>query len=203
MFVAGTDNTYIVLEWTMSELLRNPRIMEKLQKEVRGIAGSKKDITEDDLEEMHYLKAVIKETLRLHPPTALLFPRLMAQDVRVMGYDIKANTQIMINAWQIGRDPEAYENPEKFEPERFFNNTGIDYKGHDFQFLPFGTGRRGCPGIHFALVVEEFALANIVHKFNWKLPGGAGGEDLDMTECPGTVRYRKYPLQAIATPYSC
>ncbi|XP_008374390.2 cytochrome P450 736A117-like [Malus domestica] len=201
MFIAGTHTTYAVLEWAMTELLRHPRIMSKLQNEVRGIVGNITDIiTEDDLVGMHYLKAVIKETLRLHTPGPLLLPRVSTQDVKINDYDIKAKTLVMINAWGIGRDPETYENPEEYEPERFLNN-GLDYKGNDFQFIPFGAGRRICPGIQFAISIDEIVLANIVHKFNWALPGGASGEGFDMTESNGTTVILKYPLKAVALPY--
>ncbi|CAL2261264.1 unnamed protein product [Prunus armeniaca] len=156
-----------IILWTMTELLRHPRVMNKLQNEVRGIVGNKTDvITEDALVEMHYLKAVTKETLRLHPPLPLLFPRMSTRDVEVNGYNIKANTQVFFNAWQIGRDPKVYDKPEEYEPERFLNN-GIDYKGNDFELIPYGAGRRACPGIQFAMAVNEIALANIVHKFDW------------------------------------
>ncbi|CAL2261270.1 unnamed protein product [Prunus armeniaca] len=202
MFGAGTDTTYTALEWTMTELLRHPRVMNKLQNEVRGIVGNKTDvITEDDLVEMHYLKAVTKETLRLHPPLPLLFPRMSTRDVEVNGYNIKANTQVFINAWKIGRDPKLYDNPEEYEPERFLN-SGIDYKGNDFQLIPFGPGRRVCPGLQFAMAINEIALANIVHKFDWALPGEASGEDLHMTETIGLTSHRKYPLKAVAFPHS-
>ncbi|CAN6584425.1 unnamed protein product [Malus baccata var. baccata] len=202
MFSAGTDTTSTALEWTMTELLRHPRVMKKLQNEVRGIVGNKTDITEDDLVGMDYLKAVIKESLRLHPPFPLLLPRMSTQDVKINGYDIKANTQVIVNAWQIGRDPKSYDNPEEFEPERFLSSD-IDYKGKDFELIPFGAGRRGCPGIQFAVAVKEIALANLVHKFDWALPGVARGEDLDMTESTGATVHRKYPLKAVAIPYSC
>ncbi|KAK9938204.1 hypothetical protein M0R45_014957 [Rubus argutus] len=199
-FVGGTDTTFTTLEWMMSELLRNPRVMKKLQNEVRGIVGNRADITEDDLVGMHYLKAVIKETFRLHPPAPLLGPRLSNQDVKINGYNIKANTQVMVNVWAIGRDPKSYTNPDVYEPERFLS-SGIDYKGNDFELIPFGGGRRICPGIQFAIAVKEIALANIVHKFDWALPHGAREEDLDMTESAGTSVHRKYPLKAVATPY--
>ncbi|CAN6556611.1 unnamed protein product [Malus baccata var. baccata] len=201
-FAAGTDTSSTLLEWAMTELLRNPRVMKKLQKEVRGIVGSKTEVlTEDDLVEMHYLKAVIKETLRLHPPLPLLVPRLSTQDVEINGYNIEAKTQVMINAWHIGRDPKVYEKPEDFEPERFLNSE-IDYKGTDFQLIPFGAGRRICPGIHFAIAINEIALASTVHKYDWELPSGASAEDLDMTESTGLTVRRKNPLKAVAIPYS-
>ncbi|ONI13488.1 hypothetical protein PRUPE_4G225200 [Prunus persica] len=175
----------------MFELLRHPRIMEKLQNEVRGIVGKKTDIIrEDDLVEMHYLKAVIKETLRLHPSIPLLLPRLSTQDAQINGYDIKANTQVIVNAWQIGRDPKSYNKPEVFEPERFLDSA-IDYKGNYFHYIPFGAGRRVCPGIQFAMAVQEIALANLVHK----------GEDLDMTESTGASVRRVYPLKVVAISY--
>ncbi|PRQ17177.1 putative cytochrome P450 [Rosa chinensis] len=201
MFSAGTDTTYTVLEWAMSELLRHPMVMNKLQKEIRGIVRDKKDMTEDDLTGMHYLKAVIKETLRLHPPVPLLVPRLSTHEVKINGYSIKANTRVLVNAWHIGRDPASYSNPEEFEPERFLIHNDIDYKGNDFQLIPFGAGRRICPGIQFATAVNEIALANILHKFNWKLTNGAKGEDLDMMESTGITIHRKYPLKVVAVPY--
>ncbi|KAK9938211.1 hypothetical protein M0R45_014964 [Rubus argutus] len=200
MFIGGTGTTFAAIEWAMSELLRNPRVMKKLQNEVRGIVGNRADITEDDLAEMHYLKAVIKETFRLYPPLPLLFPRMSNQDVKINGYNIKANTQVMVNIWAIGRDPKLYTNPEIYEPERFLNSA-IDYKGNDFELIPFGSGRRSCPGMQFAIAVEEIVLANIVHKFDWALPNGARAEDLDMTESAGLSAHRKYPLKAVATPH--
>ncbi|KAM1080659.1 hypothetical protein ACFX1X_015544 [Malus domestica] len=169
-------------------------------KELREIVRKGEHITEDDLIEMHYLKAVMKETLRLHPPVPLLVPRIAAQDVEIGGYKINAKTHVMINAWQIGRDPKLHEKPDEFEPARFLNSE-IDYKGNAFQLIPFGAGRRVCPGIQFAMAVNEIALANIVHKFDWALPGGASGEDLDMTESTGVTAHKKDPLRSVAIPY--
>lgn len=185
----------------MSELVRNPMIMEKLQKEVRGIVGNKATITEDDLVGMYYLKAVIKETLRLHPPLPLLLPRLSTQDAQINGYNIKTNTQVIVNAWQIGRDPKSYNKPEDYEPERFLNSS-TDYKGNDFHYIPFGAGRRVCPGIQFSMAVDEIVLANLVYKFDWALPDGTRREDFDMTESTGASVRRKYALEVVAIPYS-
>ncbi|OIT30640.1 PREDICTED: cytochrome P450 71A3-like [Nicotiana attenuata] len=201
IFAAGTDTTYTALEWIMIELLRHPRAMEKLQNEVRQLAQGKSEITEDDLGNMQYLKAVIKETLRLHPPVPLLVPRESMEDVKLLGYHIPAKTQVFINAWTIGRDPLSWDNPEEYRPERFLDSN-IDVKGLNFELIPFGAGRRGCPGIAFAIIVNELAIARLVHKFNFALPEGIKGEDLDMTEGTGITIRRKSPLLAVATPCS-
>lgn len=128
MFAAGTDTTHTALEWTMTELLKHPEVMKKAQAEIRRITGSKISVTQDDVEKTLYLKAVIKESLRLHPPIPMLLPRESTKDVKVQGYDILAKTRVIINAWAIGRDPSSWENPEEFRPERFLESA-IDFKG--------------------------------------------------------------------------
>ena len=174
--------------------------MKKVQSEVRRTSGNKTEITEDDLDNMHYLKAVIKEALRFHPPNALLIPRKSTQNVKIQGYDITVGTQVIINAWAIGRDPTSWNEPEEFTPERFLKSS-IDFRGHDFQLIPFGAGRRGCPGISFAMTTVELVLANLLHNFDWTLPDGVRGEDIDMTESTGITIHKKFPLTAVATPY--
>lgn len=198
VFAAGTDTTATVLEWAMTELLRHPAVMKKLQDEVRGILKERQQITDDDLEKMLFLKAVIKETLRSHTPVPMLVPRIAREDVEIKGYDVVGRTMVMINAWAIGRDPDCWDEPDKFKPERFLNSA-IDFKGLDFKLIPFGVGRRGCPGISFAMATSEFVLANIVQKFDWELPNGVGGKDLDMSERPGVAVGRATPLLAVAT----
>ncbi|EYU22199.1 hypothetical protein ABFS82_09G012800 [Erythranthe guttata] len=203
IFVAGTDTTYTVLEWAMTELLRYPNTMSKLQNEVRKVVGENKEfVTEDDLDKMHYLKAVIKESLRLHTPVPLLAPRESIKDTKVMGYDVAAGTHVLVNAWSIARDPTMWENPEEFNPDRFMN-TDVDFKGQHFEYIPFGAGRRGCPGITFAMVVNELALAKLVHRFNFDLPdndGGARKNDSDVAEAAGLTVRKKFPLFVVATP---
>ncbi|KAK9734007.1 hypothetical protein RND81_04G107900 [Saponaria officinalis] len=199
VFSAGTDTTYTVLEWAMTELLRHHTVMEELTNEVRGITGKRSDVHEDDLEQMKYLKAVIKETLWLHPPIPLLVPRLSTEDAKINGYDIPSGTLVITNAWAIQRNPASWDDPEEFNPGKFLNSS-TDYKGQDFRFIPFGAGRRICPGITFAAANIELVLANLVCKFDWTLPGGAKAESLDMTECVGLTAHRKTPLLAVATP---
>lgn len=184
----------------MSELLKHPTVMHKLQDEVRTVVGNKTHITEEDLSQMNYLKAVIKESLRLHPPLPLTVPRKCMEDIKVKGYDIEAGTQVLVNAWAIARNPSSWDQPLEFKPERFIKSS-IDFKGHDFELIPFGAGRRGCPGVTFAVTIIEMVSANLVHQFDWSLPGGAAGEDLDMSETAGLSVHRKSPLIAVATVY--
>ncbi|KAJ9536155.1 hypothetical protein OSB04_un000668 [Centaurea solstitialis] len=197
VFSGGTYTTFTNLEWAMTELLRHPQAMKKLQQETREIGQGRSMIIEDDLDKMPYLRAIIKEILRLHPPLPLLIPHESTQDVKVLGYDILAGTQIIVNAWAIGRDSSTWVNPNEFQPERFLNSP-IDYKGFHFELIPFGAGRRGCPGIHFAMVINELVLANLVYKFDFAL---GRGESLDMGEAHGLTAHKKYPL--LVTITSC
>ncbi|XP_076907387.1 cytochrome P450 Tp4149-like [Bidens hawaiensis] len=195
LFTAGTDTTFTSLEWTMCELLRHPRVMKKLKQEALEVGQGRSLITEDDLEKMPYLKAVFKEALRLHIPLPMLVPRQSTEDIKLQGYDIQSGTQVLINAWAIARDPSNWEEPEVFEPERFLKSP-IDYKGLHFELLPFGAGRRGCPGIQFAMVVNELILANLVYKFDLAL---VGEEDFNMCETNGITVHKKCPLLVSAT----
>ncbi|PIA30308.1 hypothetical protein AQUCO_05600024v1 [Aquilegia coerulea] len=203
MFAAGTDTSSVVMEWAMSELIRHPNVMEEVQKEVRDIAGGKLMINETDMDEMHYLKSVIKEILRLHPPLPLLVPRESMQKVQIQGYDIPAKALVMINTFAIGRDPKLWEEPDKFWPKRFLNgdSTSVDFKGQNFQFIPFGSGRRGCPGAVFAISIIELVLANLLNKFDWALPDGMDFKDLDMEEESGITVHRKNDLILTAKPH--
>ncbi|XP_058193823.1 cytochrome P450 736A117-like [Rhododendron vialii] len=199
VFAAATNTTSTTQEWVMTELLKHPQAMKKLQAEFRRTAQPNHPITEDDLDQMPYLKAVIKETLRLHPPGPLIVPRQSTKDVQVMGYDIAAGTRVVVNAWAIMRDLASWEEPEQFRPERFLNRP-IDLRGHNFEFLPFGAGRRGCPGIQFAAAIKELAIANLVHKFDFALPDGV---ELDVSEVAGITVHKKFPLLLVATTWSC
>ena len=119
----------------MTELMKNPKAMRKVQEEVRSLIGKKGMVNEDDLQKLPYLKAVIKETMRLNPTVPLLVPRETIQTSLVDGYKIQPKTIIYVNAWAIGRDPESWVNPEEFDPERFMDSD-IDYKGNNFELIP-------------------------------------------------------------------
>ncbi|KAI3777634.1 hypothetical protein L1987_47435 [Smallanthus sonchifolius] len=200
-YSAGTHTTATVIEWAFAELIKHPSILKKVQDELRMVVKDKQQINEGDIDNMKYLKSVLKETLRLHPPTPTLIPRVAMQDVKVMGYDVAKGTQVIINAWAIARDPKVWDDPNEFRPERFLDCT-IDFKGYDFDLIPFGAGRRGCPGITFAMTTNESVLANLLFKFNWELPNGGKEDDLDMNEYPALTVHKKVPLLAIATSFS-
>ena len=187
MFGAGTDTTHTALEWTLTELVRDPRAMKKLKAELRGIADGNCTIRDEDVNKLTYLKAVIRETLRLHPPIPL-YPRVLSEDCEFAGYRVAKGTKVLTNVWAIGRDPKVWDEPDEFRPERFVG-SGIDFRGSDFQLVPFGSGRRICPGINFAAAAMELAVANLVHRFDWEMPGNI--DIMDMAEAPGQLGARK------------
>lgn len=200
IFSGGTDTTATTVIWAMSELMRNPRILEKAQAEVRSVLGGKNRIHEEDIKGLDYLKLVIKETMRLHPPVPMLLPRECREECQINGYDIPVKTKVILNAYAVNRDPEYWQDPDVFEPERFAN-TGIEFLGHNFEYIPFGGGRRICPGISFGIANVQLALSQLLYHFDWKLPNGAKPESLDMAEAFGTAVKKKNSLRLVATPH--
>ena len=185
----------------MSEMLKAPRVMEKAQAEVRSVFNEKGHLDETAINELKFLKAVVKETLRLHPPFPLLLPRESMEKCKIHGYEVPQKTRIIVNAWAIGRDSDFWVEAERFYPERFIDSS-IDYKGTDFGFIPFGGGRRICPGMLFAMPSIQMPLAYLLYHFDWKLPDGMKAEDLDMTEAFGIAVRRKQDLHLIPIPYN-
>ncbi|CAI0455268.1 unnamed protein product [Linum tenue] len=181
MFLAGSDTWTITVEWAMSELMKHPRVMEKAQREVRKVFNGKGVVDEASIDRLQYLQLVLKETLRLHPPGPLAIPRESKETIVVNGYKIPAKTRVFVNLWAINRDPHHWAQPEVFEPERFLNSS-VDFRGTDFHYLPFGAGRRMCPGMHYGLALAYLSLANLIYHFDWKLPHQMKPEDLDMRE---------------------
>uniref|UniRef100_A0A0E0DCL1 Cytochrome P450 n=1 Tax=Oryza meridionalis TaxID=40149 RepID=A0A0E0DCL1_9ORYZ len=190
----GTETSTIVLNWTMTELIRTPRVMAKACAEVRQTFQSKSTITEDDdISGLTYLKMVIKESLRMHCPVPLLGPRRCRETCKVMGYDILKDTTVFVNAWAICRSSTYWNDAEEFKPERFENKC-IDYKGSNFKFVPFGSGRRMCAGMNLGMADVELPLASLLYHFDWKLPDGMFPEDIDMQEAPGLFGGRRTSL---------
>ncbi|XP_057420334.1 cytochrome P450 CYP736A12-like [Lotus japonicus] len=198
IIVAAFETSAIVVEWALSELLKHPRVMKNLQDELDEVVGLNKLVEEADLAKLNYLDVVIKETLRLYPPGPLL-PRESVEDAMVHGYFIEKKTKIIINLWAIGRDTKMWsDNAEEFYPERFTNNN-FDYRGHDFQFIPFGFGRRGCPGMNLGLASVKLVVAQLVHCFCWELPSNTTPNELDMSEKSGFSIPRAKHLFAVPT----
>ncbi|CAN1836358.1 Desmethyl-deoxy-podophyllotoxin synthase [Linum perenne] len=201
IFLAGSDTPSIAIEWALSELMRNSQAMEKAQREVRKQVGQKGRIDHEDLGQLHYLKLVIKEALRLHPPAPLLAPREAREAAVIHGYQIPAKTRIIINAWAIARDHRNWVKPDSFFPERFMlddQGRGDYLKGLDFSMIPFGSGRRICPGIQYGTTLVTLCLANLVYHFDWELPTA---QNLDMSEDFGIGVRRKNELFLIPVPY--
>ncbi|XP_057427627.1 cytochrome P450 71A1-like [Lotus japonicus] len=198
IFIAGTDTSSAIVVWAMTALLKNARVMSKVQREIRDLFGDKDFISEDDIERLPYLKAIVKETLRLFPPSPLLLPRETMERCNIDGYEIPARTLVHVNAWAIARDPESWEDPEEFYPERFIGSS-IDFKGRDFELIPFGAGRRMCPAMSMGMIIVELSLANLLHSFDWELPPKFDKEEmLDTQAKPGITMHKKIDLYLIA-----
>ncbi|KAE9610772.1 putative cytochrome P450 [Lupinus albus] len=200
IIVASTDTTAAAIVWAMTALMKNPRVMNKVQKEIRKLGGKKDFIDEDDIQKFPYFKAVMKETLRLHLPAPLLVPREANENCIINGYQIQAKTIVYVNAWAIHRDPEAWKDPEEFYPERFLDSA-IDFQGQDFELIPFGAGRRVCPGLPMAIPALDLILGNLLYSFNWELPPGIVNKDIDMEVLPGLTQHKKNPLCLYAKNY--
>ncbi|CAI0374719.1 unnamed protein product [Linum tenue] len=195
------ETSPVTVAWAMSELMRNPEKMEKAQREARQLFDRKGGVVDEScLDELHYLKSVIKETLRMHPAVPLSIPREGVEAVVINGYRIPTKTRVIVNYWAIGRDPSYWTQPDEFMPERFLDSS-VDYKGFDFQLIPFGAGRRLCPGINYGIAVVSLLLANLIYHFDWKLPNQLKPQDLDMFKNLGVSASRKNDLYLNPIPY--
>lgn len=195
--MGGSETSSTTIEWIMSELMLNPDKMRKVKDEVKSVLGDKKIAEESDMSRLSYLQAVIKEVLRYHPPGPLLVPRKAECDQEVNGYLIPKGTQILINVWAMARDPSIWNNPDSFEPERFLGKN-IDYKGQHFEFIPFGSGRRICPGMPLASRILHMTTATLVHNFDWKFEEGMAGAGEDhRSEMLGLTVRRATPFRII------
>ncbi|KAL0428434.1 UNVERIFIED_CONTAM: cytochrome [Sesamum latifolium] len=199
MISAGMDTTTITVEWAMAELVRNPRVQQKVQEELDRVVGRDRVMIEADIPNLPYLQCVTKECFRMHPPTPLMLPHKASTNVKIGGYDIPKGATVSVNVWALARDPAVWKNPLEFRPERF-QEEDIDMKGTDYRLLPFGSGRRICPGAQLAIYLVTSMLGHMLHHFTWTPPAGTKPEDMDMMEQPGTVTYMRTPLQAVPTP---
>ncbi|KAH9678277.1 cytochrome p450 family 706 subfamily a polypeptide 3-related [Citrus sinensis] len=198
--IGSTDTTSITVEWAMSELLQKPEVMRKARNELEQVVARDSVVEEFHLAKLPYLEAIVKETLRLHPPAPLLTSRRPSATSNLSGYTIPKGSTIFINAWAIQRNPEVWENPQDFQPDRFLEDVKIgDFRGNNFNYLPFGSGRRICPGIPLAEKIVPHVLANLLHLFEWSLPEGT---KFDLSDKLLMALKKSEPLVVIPTPRS-
>ncbi|KAK1423399.1 hypothetical protein QVD17_18701 [Tagetes erecta] len=198
LFAAGTDTSTTTLEWAMTEVLRNPRIMTKAKEELGEVIGKGKILKEDDISRLPYLSCIVKETLRMHAPVP--FPlRKVIKQVELNGYTIPVGTQVLVNVWAIGRDPAVWDDSLEFKPERFLE-SGLDFQGRDFDLIPFGAGRRICPGLPLAIRMVPVMLGSLLNNFNWNIDPKIEHEAFDMSAKFGITLTKAKPLCAIPIP---
>ncbi|QCD79252.1 flavonoid 3',5'-hydroxylase 1-like [Vigna unguiculata] len=200
LFTAGTDTSSSIIEWSLAEMVKNPSIMKKAHEEMDRVIGRERRLKESDIPNLPYFQAICKETYRKHPSTPLNLPRISNKPCQVNGFYIPENTRLSVNIWAIGRDPQVWDNPLEFKPERFLSgrNKTIDPRGNDFELIPFGAGRRICAGTRMGIVLVHYILGTLLHSFDWKVPHEAG--ELNMDEAFGLALQKKIPLAAFVTP---
>ncbi|KAI7732097.1 hypothetical protein M8C21_018396 [Ambrosia artemisiifolia] len=198
MFGAGTDSTTVTLTWALALLVNNPLVLKKAQQELDNHVGRDRKVEESDINNLVYLNAIIKETMRLYPAGPLAIPHESTEDCIVGGYSVPKGTRLLVNIWKIQHDPQIWTDPFEFRPERFLTSKKeIDVKGRHFELIPFGSGRRICLGMSFGLQGLQMILANIIHGFEFQKPSN---EQIDMTESPGIVYHKAGPLQLLVAP---
>lgn len=186
----------MTVEWALSEMLKQPHLFEEAWEELDRVIGRDRWVQEKDTASLPFIDAIMKETMRLHPVAPMLVPRMAREDVQIDGYDVPEGTLVLVNVWTIGRDATVWGDPDVFRPERFLGKE-IDVKGQDFELLPFGSGRRMCPGYSLGTKVIQMTLANLLHGFRWKLLDGTSPEELNMEEIWGLSTPRKFPLVTV------
>lgn len=199
MISGGSDTTSVTLIWALSLLLNNRNALRKAQKEMDDQVGKKRLVTKADIVNLPYLQAIVKETLRLYPAGFLGGIREFNQDCILRGSTIKKGTRLIINMWKLHRDATVWEDPLEFMPERFFsaNHKDVDLKGQHYELIPFGAGRRICPGVGFSLQILHFVLANLIQSFDFSTPNNT---HVDMTASPGMSNIKLTPLDVLISP---
>ncbi|KAI3782525.1 hypothetical protein L2E82_12575 [Cichorium intybus] len=195
LFVAGSDSSALAIEWGLAELINHPRVMKKAIEEIDRVIGKTRILEESDIPQLPYLQAIVKETLRLHP-AAPIIPRTSTEDCTVGGYHIPSKTTVFVNVWALGRDPEYWDDPLEFRPERF-DGSQVDVRGQHFQLLPFGSGRRMCPGMSLGMQLAQVTLGSMIQCFEWKAGEDGNLGRVDMEEGPGITLPRANPLVCV------
>nr|ALX35998.1 flavonoid 3'-hydroxylase 1 [Paeonia lutea] len=199
LIAGGTESSAVTVEWAMSEILKKTEVFTEATEELDQVIGRERWVEEKDIPNLPYIEAIVKETMRMHPVAPMLVPRMAREDIQIAGYDIAKGTRVLVNTWTIVRDPKLWDKPDEFCPDRFVGKA-MDVKGQDFELLPFGSGRRMCPGYSLGLKVIQASLANLLHGFTWKLAGNVKGEELNMEEIFGLSTPKKFPLEVVVEP---
>lgn len=198
MFVAGTDTSANTIEWCISLLLNHPQVLQKLRNEIDSNVGHGRLVKESDLPKLPYLRCVIHETLRLYPIVPLLLPHFSSEDCTLGGYQIPQGTTLLVNAWAIHRDSNVWDEANTFKPERFEEHHMLEgeREGNNFRFIPFGIGRRACPGEGMGIRTASLAVATLLQCFDWERVG----KELDMSQSYGITLFKSRPLEVVCSP---
>lgn len=195
MMLAGTETSAVTLEWAMTNLVKHPEVLEKARAEIDEKIGKDRLIDEPDVAVLPYLQNVVSETFRLFPVAPFLIPRRPTEDMKIGGYDVPRDTTVLVNAWAIQRDSEFWDEPERFNPDRFDNGCGSEY--YAYKLMPFGNGRRICPGAGLGRRIVTLALGSLIQCFEWE---SVKGEEIDMSESAGLGMRKMDPLRAMCRP---
>ena len=198
MIGGGSDTSTVTLTWAISLLLNNRHVLKKPQDELDIQVGKERIVNESDISKLVYLQAIVKETLRLYPPAPLLTPREFTKNCNIGGYHVPKGTRLITNIWKIQTDPRIWSDLLKFKPERFFTtHKNVDVRGQNFEWIPFGSGRRECPGASFGLQMVHLALGSFLHMYEISNSSNA---QVDMTESFGLTKIKATPLEVLITP---
>ena len=189
-----TNTAAVTMEWAMSLLLNHPDVLKKAKVELDTCVGQERLLEEADLPKLHYLQNIISETFRLCPPAPLWLPHMSSENCQLRGFDIPRDTMLLVNSWTLHRDPKLWDDPTSFKPERFEGGE----RGETYKLLPFGTGRRACPGSGLANKVVGLTLGSLIQCYEWER---ISEKKVDMMEGKGLTMPKMEPLEAICRAY--
>lgn len=196
LITGGTDTISVTTVWALSLIMNHSSVLKNIQDELDLHVGKERLVKESDIPNLVYLQAVVKESIRLYPPGAFTGPREFTEDCIIGGYHVPKGTRLIVNLWKIQTDPRAWPDPLEFKPERFLTtHKDVDVKGRNFEYIPFGSGRRACPGITYGLQMTQLVLAALLHAFEVSTDG-----PVDMTASYGLTNIKTTPLQVLVKP---
>lgn len=198
LILTGSESTALTMAWAIGSLLNNPRALKIAQGELDSVVGRHRWVQESDIRSLEYLQAIVKETLRLYPPAPLTGVREALEDCHIGDYHVPKDTRLLVNIWKLQRDPMVWSKPNEFLPERFLSeHKKVEFQGQNFEYIPFSSGRRSCPGATFGLQVVHLTLARMLQGFDIS---AAGDSPVDMAQGPGIALCRTSPLRVVLKP---